>query len=122
MKNINTKFSLMYDLIAKALQLTQNILEKSEQQDINQVVSLLDQRERLINVIQKLEKELNEIPKELHAKYWTDEITDSLDLIKKYDDQIILNLEAAKINTHNEIANTFQNKEKIKGYNLNNLK
>lgn len=122
MTNINTKFSLMYDLIARALNNTQRILEHSECNEIQQVIYELDQRERLIEIIQKLQDELEELPDELKSKYWTDEIIDAISLIKKYDDQIILNLQNAKKNTNTEIANIFKNKESFKGYNLHNLK
>lgn len=100
-------------------------------------VELADQeslnRERLVNIISKVQTSIeNEINK-THVtegsnylvslvKAWSNDIEIWLQKVGKLDQEIVSALEEEKQKTTQEISSTFQNKEKIKGYNLNSVK
>jgi translation initiation factor 2B subunit (eIF-2B alpha/beta/delta family) len=100
-------------------------------------VDLADQesfnRERLVNIISKvqsaIEAEIKAVSLGEGAEYlvsmvkaWNNDLELWLESIGKLDQEILTALDEVKSKTTQEISSTFQNKEKIKGYNLSSVK
>ena len=120
-------------LLNKALALTQEIAIKTRESDLDNVVELSENRERLVQLIfhlfGQIDRELNlltaeEITPSLVAslKVWQEQMNILVDTINELDQEVIVALETNKEQTTGEIAQIFQSKENLKGYNLNNVK
>ncbi len=120
-------------LLNKALALTQEIAVKTKESDLENVVDLSENRERLVQLIfhlfNQIDRELNlltaeEITPALvnSLKVWQEQMNILVDTINQLDQEVIEALETNKEQTTGEIAQIFQAKENLKGYNLNNVK
>ena len=122
MKSTHTQ---LVDFLDKAYQLTQQALKAVQDKDYDKLNTILDNRERAINIVNSLSENLA-----LHYKNANQDIVNGINnqvsqIINKIEslDEIIAScLEFEKNKTQFEIAKTFKNKENLKGYNLNNLK
>lgn len=112
---------------------TKRILKASQEGRVNQADQESENRERLVNIIgniqSAIEKEIQAMPLEGDSielinlvKAWNNDIEHWLEKISCLDLEIIESLQDEKTNTTKEIASTYQNREKFKGYNLNNVK
>jgi hypothetical protein len=113
--------------LEKAYELTTQALKNAQASEFEQLNTLLENRERAINVIQSLSEKLslypaneNEAPNSLIE--FNNQVSQVIDKINSMDEIITSCLEHERNKTQIEIAKTFKNKENFKGYNLNNLK
>jgi hypothetical protein len=112
------KLLLINELVIKIYDITLECLDQSEKGEVEKVTALLDDREKIIQVIDKLSKDEivqnnNEILTQLNQV---------ISKIQEKDQVIITNLASLKDKLHFEIAKVFKTKENLKGYNLNKLK
>ena len=112
------KLLLINELVVKIYDITMECLEETEKGEVEKVMSLLDDREKIIQVIDKLSQD--------DSIQNNDEILVQLDQvitkIQEKDQVIIEGLISLKDKLHFEIAKVFKTKENLKGYNLNKLK
>lgn len=112
---------------------TNRILKASGEGRVDQADRESENRERLVNVIgnvqSAIEKEIQAMPLEGDSvelvnlvKAWNNDIEHWLEKISCLDREIIESLQNEKTKTTKEIASAYQNREKFKGYNLNNVK
>ena len=108
------------DLLHSVNQVTQHILNYLEADNLDQAIFELDNRDRLINIVNNqsltLKVEAGANP------YNLEEIDSLLKLIQKGDEMIISQLDNLKSSTNKEIAKVFKTKESFKGYNLRDLR
>lgn len=111
---------------------TVRIFDSAVAGDMNRVESEMENRERLISILQKLQdlvslnlenmskedkKESDEI-----IKAWSQDLANWIETVSELDEEITKVLEQLKEKTTEEISATYQNHNKFKGYNLNNVK
>jgi uncharacterized protein YdcH (DUF465 family) len=120
-------------LLNKALGLTQEIAQKTSQGNLDEVIQLSDNRERLVQLIfhmfTQIDRELNLISSEdlnprliQDLKLWQEQMNLLVDSINALDEQIINRLENDKTQSTAEIAQLFNTRENLKGYDLSNVK
>lgn len=121
------------NLLNKALNLTQEIDDKINQDKFDEVYDLSDNRERLVQIIihlfHQIDKDLNHINSEditphlvQELKLWQDQMNTLVNAINDLDEKIVLTLELEKSKTTGEIAQLFKSKESLKGYDLSTVK
>ena len=112
--------------IEKAYELTSLALKAAQEKRFEDVISLLENRERAINITQSLSEKLalhqsNSKDVDLVVQF-NNQVNQIIDKVYKMDDIITECLEHEKNKTQFEIAKTYKNKEDFKGYNLNRIK
>lgn len=137
--NQNTKFDnelfmgIQYhlSLLEKCFKLTENILLSTTSMNIDQINDLIDNRHRLIEIITKVQTNI-ETKIERHSnecmhkdsisivKSWFLDLQTISSYIQDIDKLIILKLSNEREQTTQEISSLFKNKNKIKGYLINN--
>lgn len=115
---MNKFIELLQEYLIRAIELTETMIN-SDYSDTDTIALMTQNRERLMHIIDQI------------ASYivW-DEVSDQdkvhlnkqIDYIKKLDEKLLTNLQTYKKEVQTEIKKTFQTKENIKGYNLNDLK
>lgn len=100
--------------------------------DVAKVEAEMQNRERLISILQKLQdlisinvngmkpeekRECNEI-----IKAWSSDLSEWIETVSELDTEIVKILDQQKEKTTEEIASLYKNHEKFKGYNLNKVK
>jgi hypothetical protein len=114
----NNKLLLVNEMAVRAYDITRECLKYSEEENVEKVLSLLDERERVINILENLSKdETLALNQELITQ-----LNQVINKIQEQDDVILQKLASLKDKMHLEIAKVFKTKENFKGYNLNNLK
>lgn len=112
------KLILLNELVVKAYDITMECLEQADNGDVDKVMALLNNREKLINVIDKLSKDaIIQNNKEILTQ-----LNQLIAKIQEKDQDIINKLSSLKDKLHFEIAKVFKTKENLKGYNLNKVK
>ena len=133
MNSLIERINLIKKLGQKLIEASQTILQLAENDNIQLVVEGIDNRDRLIEIINQLQEGLDDQIKKASAGEINDEIRSAfqdwqISMGAYYQEadrlnQIILErLEEMRFNTSREIGKIFKGKEKIKGYNLNNVK
>ena len=133
MMNIQKRTGEHLMLLNKALGLTQEIAQKTSQGNLDEVIELSDNRERLVQLIfhmfTQIDRELNLISAEdlnprliQDLKLWQEQMNLLVDSINGLDEQIINRLETEKGQSTAEIAQLFNVRENLKGYDLSNVK
>ena len=101
--------------------------------DIDRIEFFSKNRGRLVNFVQKQQEEIESIIAEKNKelsnsqsieilKAWVDDISIKTNEIGLLDEKILDELGKEKDKTTQEIATTFKNKDKFKGYNLNKVR
>jgi len=122
------RIQLHLTLLEQALNLSSKILFYSSIQDLNGVVSETENRERLMNIISKVQRSIEEDITIMDAKdvtnndlailkSWFNDLANWSDKITAHDRETVENLSQQKDETTREIATIFRNKESFKGYN-----
>lgn len=129
---IQNKISESRSYLVALIRLTKNIVELTNEQKIDELEKEMLNRERLISIIDQLQREIEKDLSKLEGpisedfvffvKDWAQDVTDSLDLIQEIDQSTLEKLEDMKDLTQNEISTVFRIKNNIKAYNLNSLK
>ena len=120
-------------LLDLALLSSQKISSLAQLEDLDGVVNETDNRERLVNVIgrvqQGIENQINQLnAAELKAedililKSWFQDLSNWSDKMIEHDKETVEFLGQQKENTTKEIAHIFKNKEMFKGYNNSSKK
>ena len=102
-------------------------------EDLDGVVSETDNRERLVNIIAKLQHSIEEQINQLNAsevsnddiailKSWFQDLSIWSERMIELDKETVEILSQQKENTTKEIAHIFKNKEMFKGYNHSSKK
>ncbi len=123
-ENIQKHLSLL-DL---ALQSSQQITSFAKLENLDAVMNETENRERLINVIGKIQKTIEDKINQLNAaaltpddimilKSWFQDLSAWSDRMIALDLETVNHLSEQKESTTQEIAHLFKNKEVIKGYN-----
>lgn len=123
-ENIQQHLSML-DL---ALSSSQRIASMARTEDLDGVVSETDNRERLVNIIAKLQHSIEEQINQLNAsevsgddiiilKSWFQDLSIWSEKMIELDKETVEILSQQKENTTKEIAHIFKNKEMFKGYN-----
>ena len=116
----------LINFLEKAYELTTLSLKAAQEGRFEELVDLLDNRERAINITQSLSERLS-----LHQSQsenpdivveFNNQVNQVIKNIVKMDNIITECLEHEKNKTQFEIAKTYKNKENFRGYNLNNIK
>ena len=109
---------LLQEYLIKAIELTEKMIQEDYAQT-DKIALMSENRERLMFIIEQV------------ASYivWEDVSDESkmhlnkqIDYIKRLDEQLLVKLQEYKNDVQEEIKATHQQKENIKGYDLNNLK
>lgn len=136
MKNINdliNRISIHNVLLKKTLLKTQELLDACKADNENDITLLSNNRDSMINDLKSIQDQicsgLEKIPSSLlndstinHIKNWDILLNETISKIHDLDIEIIEELEAKKEKLTGEIASTFENKTKLGGYNLDNVK
>ncbi|WP_372651972.1 hypothetical protein [Halobacteriovorax sp.] len=120
-------------LLDSGLKITHNIYVATSRGDINLVNFEADNRERIVNVLEKFQTEVEDMVSTLKADEVTPEIVEILkawqsDLhnwsceVQAIDLKSSELLENQKMETTKEIATIFTSRQQFKGYNLNSTK
>ncbi len=120
-------------LLDSGLKITHSIYLATSRGDINLVNFEADNRERIVNVLEKFQTEVEEMVATLKADEVTPEIVEILkawqsDLynwsceVQAIDLKSSELLEDQKLETTKEIATIFTSRQQFKGYNLNSTK
>jgi hypothetical protein len=122
-------YDLLTELIAKAILISQQTIERVDALQFDKVEELTHKREKIINIILTLHERLDlsqQILKNTaeseRAIAFNNQLSLLVEKISQFDDYIMLRLNDEKDKTQIEIAKVFKNKENFKGYNLNCLK
>lgn len=116
-----------------ALLSSQKITSMARTEDLDGVVDETDNRERIVNIIGKLQQGIEEQINQLNAaevtqddiqilKAWFQDLSIWSDRMIELDKETVEILSQQKENTTKEIAHIFKNKEMFKGYNHNSKK
>ena len=117
-KNLISFLDKAYALTIKSLKLVQN-------QEFEELNTVLANRERAINIIDSLSQNLSMFQSKMEQNEFNEFNTQVSQVIEKINgiDEIVMScLEHEKNKTQFEIAKSFKSKENFKGYNLNNVK
>lgn len=128
-ENIQEHLSLL-DL---ALASSQRIASAARTENLDGVISETENRERLVNIIGKIQHSIEDQINQLNAaelkqedililKSWFQDLSLWSDKMIQYDRETVEVLAQQKENTTKEIAHIFKNKEMFKGYNHNSKK
>lgn len=109
----------------KAYELTKVSLKLAQTKNFDELMKVLDNRERAINIVQSMSENLA-----LHQKNekqetyiaFNNQVNQVISQIHSIDEIVMTCLEHEKEKTQFEIAKSFKNKENFKGYNLNKVK
>ena len=115
----------LISFLDKAYELTKKSLKLAQAKNFDELVKVLDNRERAINIVQSMSENLA-----LHQKNkeeetyiaFNNQVSQVINQIHGIDDIVMTCLEHEREKTKFEIAKTFKNKENFKGYNLNKVK
>lgn len=121
------------DLVDGSNRLTKSIHVAAQKGDVDQLVNDSDNRDRLLSVLDRFQKFIeeeiglirsNEVNKDLIdiLKTWSYEISSWASKTDEIDQETVILLEGKKEETTKEIAALFRSRQQFGGYNLNNLK
>lgn len=128
MNSLFEKIQNHLSMLDLALASSQNIASMARTEDLDGVVDETDNRERIVNVIGKLQQGIEEQINQLNAaevnqddiqilKAWFQDLSIWSDRMIDLDKETVEILSQQKENTTKEIAHIFKNKEMFKGYN-----
>lgn len=113
------KMILLFDeFIMKAITTTESILE-ADYRDSQKLESFTQNRERLLQVIDKISQQVEWNTISLDTRQ---ELDRKIDYIKRLDEKLLTKLQEYQEEVRKEIEQTFKQKENIKGYNLSDVK
>ncbi|MGB0454368.1 MAG: hypothetical protein ACPGJV_11720 [Bacteriovoracaceae bacterium] len=112
---------------------THNLIILAERKEYDQLANEVDNRDRLIKVITKLDSQLSFQLGKLPAEElkllqttlldsWQADLENWKQKLNYLDEKLALVMQLAKQSTQEEIKETFENKTKLEGYNLKNLR
>lgn len=112
----------LLDFLEKAYELTVSAQKCAREENFDELITILDNRERAIAIAQTMSERMSlehstQEP-ETVAKI-NNQVNQLINKIQSLDESITMYLQAEKSKTQNEIAKTFKNKENFSGYNLN---
>lgn len=110
------------DFTKRAYDMTKKCVEHCQADNADEVVTLIEDREKILNIIESLQVKLSTHEKEDYDEEYNQYLSKIVQSIIKKDEFITDSLSKTKKNIKSEIAKVYQNKENFRGYNLNNLK
>jgi transcription termination factor NusB len=110
----------LIDFIEKAYLLTRDAFKEVQNNNFDEVIRILDNREKAINIATTFSERLALYPEQ--DEVFNNQLNQVVERINKLDDIISSCLEHEKNKTQFEIGKTYQSKENFKGYNLNKIK
>ncbi len=122
MSNAHT---MLPEFIEKALLLSADCLNHISNDDSDKLLETLENRERVINIIQSLHETVTLEQTQINSEYndeFNTQLNQLLTVIAEIDEKVLNYLHEERELVQNEIAKTFKNKEHLKGYNLKSLK
>lgn len=111
--------------LEKAYELTVTSLKLAQSKNFDELVKVLDNRERAINIVQSMSENLALHQKNKAQETYVDfnnQVNQVIEKIHSIDEIVMTCLDHEKEKTQFEIAKTFKNKENLRGYNLNKIK
>lgn len=115
---MNKFIELLQEYLIKAIELTETMIN-SDYSDTDTIALMTQNRERLMHIIDQIASYI--VWDEVSNKD-KEHLNKQIDYIKKLDEKLLTNLQTYKQEVQADIKKTFQTKENIKGYNLNDLK
>lgn len=120
-------------LLDSSLKMTHEMYIATTRGDINLVNFEADNRERVINILEKFQSEIEnmvatlkpeEITQEIISilRAWQSDLSSWAQEVEAIDVKSFEILEAQKLETTKEIGTIFKSRQQFKGYNLNNTK
>lgn len=109
----------------KAYELTKVSLKLAQAKNFDELVKVLDNRERAINIVQSMSENLSMYQKNKEQESYiafNNQVNQVIEQIHSMDEIVMACLAHEKEKTQFEIAKTHKNKENFKGYNLNKVK
>lgn len=125
MKELKELQNQLIEFLDKAYTLTATALKKVQENELEELVVILDNRERALNIITSLSEKLSlykNVDTAVGLIEFNNQVNLIIDKIVNMDDIITTCLQHEKEKTQIEIAKTYKNKENFKGYNLSNTK
>lgn len=126
-KNLEKNIGL-HSLLMKCIdKKNDSILKSLEKKEIDPTISAIDEREHMIKLINKIQKNIEMIITDLNGyrykeiKEWHNRVKVWVDGCHRCDEKIILRLSLLKKSIKKEIARTHIGRTKLHGYNLNNI-
>ncbi|MEI8346868.1 MAG: hypothetical protein WCG27_05345 [Pseudomonadota bacterium] len=120
------------NLIDSVSHISKQILLATKEANVEQANAGAENRQRLLNLMGMIQIKTDQILQESNRrtsehlsevlKLWAYDFNLWATEINRIDEEITDNLSLLKDQTTQELGHLFQNKEKFKGYNLNNLK
>ena len=115
---MNKFIELLQEYLLKAIELTETMI-RSDYSDTETIALMTQNRERLMQIIDQI---ASYIVWEEVSDEDKNHLNKQINFIKKLDEELLVNLQNYKLEVQDDIKKTFQSKENIKGYNLNDLK
>jgi hypothetical protein len=109
--------ALFEEFVMKGILMTEAAL--AQEVDADKMVFFADNRERLLQVVDKISQDLDWTAISTEKK---DFLSQQISYLKKLDEQIIVKLQEHQQEVKQDIERTHRQKESIKGYNLTDLK
>ncbi|PIP92895.1 MAG: hypothetical protein COW00_06245 [Bdellovibrio sp. CG12_big_fil_rev_8_21_14_0_65_39_13] len=132
MENIFSKIQTHLDYLDACIKLSKSI-EQSDADNVEAINSNLDNRDRLVSIVSKVQLEIESLIDGLNGaqlnpesvqifKAWQKDVHEMVSSIIEIDALITAKLENHKKQVQSEIQTTFTNSEKFKGYNLQTVR
>lgn len=115
---MNKFVELLQEYLIKAIDLTEAMI-KSDYANTEAIALMTQNRERLMQIIDQIASHI--VWEEVSGDDKS-HLNNQINFIKKLDEELLVNLQSYKNEIQAEIKKTYQSKENIKGYNLNDLK
>lgn len=113
------KLTLLFEeFVLKAITMTENFLQSDFSKEVN-FERFTSNRERLFQIIDQISKQVdwNTVTDDKRS-----DLNRQIEYIKKLDEKLIVKLQEYQAEVRKDIERTVHQKEKIKGYNLSDVK
>ena len=119
-------------LFEESIKITRLIKSAANQDNVEEAVNLVENRDRLINIITETQQELIEKIAQVegprlttafvnYLKNWKIKVNSSVATIKDLDSEILICLENSKNEAMNKVATMLQNIQKVRNYDSQNI-
>jgi len=119
-------------LFEESIKITRLIKSAVDQDNVEEAVNLVENRDRLINIITETQQELIEKIAQVegprlttafvnYLKNWKIKVNSSVATIKDLDSEILICLENSKNEAMNKVATMLQNIQKVRNYDSQNI-
>lgn len=117
-------FQAQIKLISQLVKMSQEMLDLLRQDDFDSFYAKLQNRDRLIQAIEKRDREIEQTSKKNSDDYdiYQQNCAQLIESYQLIDEEILKSLKSLQQQVQTDIRSTKINKQAVKGYNLNDVK